>query len=59
MGSWLSHVESFIVMHGLASCGTQALESAGSVVMAHRLSCTVEYGILAPQLGIEHVSPAL
>ena len=46
MGSLLSHVEPFIVMHGLSSCGTQALESVGSVDVAHRLSCAVEYGIL-------------
>ena len=40
-------------------CGTQALELAGSVVAAHRLSCPTACGILIPQPGIKPMSPAL
>ena len=52
-GSSLHHARSFIAVHGLYSCG------AGSVVVAHRLSCYTARGILVPGPGIEPVSPAL
>ena len=49
------------MVHGLlSSCGTQALECAGSVVVVRGLSCpATAYGILVPRTGIEPVSPAL
>ena len=37
----------------LSSCGVQALESVGSVVTVHRLSCPAACGILVPWLGME------
>ena len=43
----------------LSSCGAQAPKRAGSVVVAHGLSCPVACGILVPRPGIEPVSPAL
>ena len=43
----------------LSSCGTRALERAGSVVAAYGPSCPMACGILVPQLGIEPLSPAL
>ena len=50
----------FVVAHGLlSSCGTWALEHAGSVVAAHGLSCPTLCGILVPRPGIEPASPAL
>ena len=47
-GSSLCHVESFVVVHGLSSCGMWAAEHAGSVTVRHRLGCSVSCGILAP-----------
>ena len=38
----------------VSSCGTHDLS-----IMAHRLSCPAECGILVPQPGIEPMSPAL
>ena len=51
---WLHWV--LVAAHGLfavacgllSSCGVQALERAGSVVVAHRLSCSAACGILVP-----------
>ena len=43
----------------LASCGTQAPERTGSVVVVCGLSCPTACGILVPQPGIEPASPAL
>ena len=43
----------------LSSCGTRALEWAGSVVVACGLSCPVACGILVPRPGIKPTSPAL
>ena len=40
-------------------CRALALQCAGSVVMAHGLSCPAACGILVPRPGIEHVSLAL
>ena len=59
LGSSLCQAGPFIVMHGLASCGWQALEGEDSVVLAHGLSCLAGCGILVPRPGIEPVSPAL
>ena len=42
----------------LPSCGTQALEHAGSVGVPHRLSCTVACGILVPWPGSNCISCA-
>ena len=42
-----------------SSCGMRALERAGSVITACRLSCSRACGILVPWPGIELVSPAL
>ena len=40
---------SLVVARGLlSSCGTQALELVGSVVVVHRLSCPAACGILVP-----------
>ena len=39
------------MMHGLASCGWQALEGEDSVVLAHGLSCLAGCGILVPNRG--------
>ena len=46
---------------GSVVCGMWALSlrCAGSVVVAHRLSCPTACGILVPQPGIEPVSSAL
>ena len=43
----------------LSSGGTQAPALVGSVAAVPRLSCSAACGILAPQPGIEPVSPAL
>ena len=59
MRSSLRPVGSFLIAHGLSSCGVQALEHVGSVVVVCGLSCPVPCGILVPQQGIEPVSPAL
>ena len=45
---------SLVVAHGLWTP-----EFAGSVAVAHGLSCYAACGILVPQPGIEHVAPAL
>ena len=66
-GSLLQHVRSFVVVCGLfivacgllSSCGAGALEHAGLVVAARRLSCFTACGILVPQPGIKPTSPAL
>ena len=39
---------SVVVVHGLSSCGMQALERVGSVVGARRLSCPTACGVLVP-----------
>ena len=41
------------------SASVKAPKRAGSVVVAHGLSCPVACGILVPRPGIEPVSPAL
>ena len=46
-------------VHRLSSCGVQAPECVGSVVVAHGLNCPAACGILVPWLGIESKSPAL
>ena len=54
--SWdlsLQHTDSPVVAHGLSSCGAQT-----SVVVAHRLSCSVARGILVPWPGVEPTSLA-
>ena len=56
-GSSLRHAGSRAC--GLSSCGMWALECAGSVVAACRLSCPVACGILVPRPGIKPMSPAL
>ena len=48
-----------LVALGLCSCGTQALECAGSVVVVRGLSYSMACGILVPQPKIEPLSPAL
>ena len=48
-----------LVARGLCSCGTQALECAGSVVVVRGLSCSMACGILVPQPKIEPLFPAL
>ena len=51
---------SFVVARGLpSSCGAWSPERAGSVVVAHGLSCPTACGILVPLPGIESASPAL
>lgn len=47
------HVESFVVVHGLSSCGMWAVECAGSVTVGHGLGCAVSCGSLAPRSGIQ------
>lgn len=42
---------------GFSSWGSWALESTGSVLVAHRLSCSAAYGLPGP--GIKSVSPAV
>ena len=44
---------------GFFRCRAQALGQAGSVVVAHGLSCPGASGILVPQPGVEPASPAL
>ena len=63
-------VASLVAEHGsrhadFSSCGTWAsvavahgLQSAGSVVVAHRLGCSAARGIF-PDIGLEPASPAL
>ena len=53
-GSSLGHSGSFVVERKPSSRGMQA-----SVVAACRLCCSKSRGILAPQLGIKPMSPAL
>ena len=48
----------FLAMSGL-SCGTWAPEHVGSVVVAHRLSCSMVCRILVPPPGIKSLSRAL
>ena len=55
-GAWASLVA---VLGLLSSCGTQALEREGPVVVVHGLSCPVACGILVPRPGIEPLSPSL
>ena len=63
---WLLSLQSTGSRHaGFSSCGTWAsvavahgLQSAGSVVVAHRLSCSAARGIF-PDIGLEPASPAL
>ena len=43
---------------GFSSCGSQTLQH-GSIVVAHRLSCSVACGILVPRPGIEPLPPPL
>ena len=43
----------------LSSCGAQASEHMGSVVVACGLSCSLACGILVTWSGIEFTSPAL
>ena len=43
----------------VSSCGVWAPEQAGSVVVAHGLSCPMACGILVPQPGMEPMSPTL
>ena len=45
--------------HRLSSCGVQAPECVGSVVVAHGLNCPAACGILVPWVEIESKSPAL
>ena len=54
--SSLPHVGSYVVAHGLSSCGVQAPEH-GSVA-ALGLSCSMAGGILVPGLEIEPMSIA-
>ena len=54
----------FLLFFGCAvssfsSCGAQALEHMGSVVVAHGLNCPTACGILVPRSGMEHTSPTL
>ena len=42
-------VASLVVEHGLQACGLQQLRHEGSVVVAHRLSCSVACGIFPDQ----------
>ena len=58
-GPSLRRADSLTVVHGLSSCSVQAPEHVGSVVVGHRLSCSVECGILALNQGSGHSSPAL
>ena len=39
---------SLVAARGLSSCGVQAPERMGSVVVARGLSCPVAFGILVP-----------
>ena len=55
----LRRVSSPVVAHGLQSTWAQQLQRMGSLVAARRVSCPTACGILVPQLGIEHTSPAL
>ena len=49
VGSLLWHTGlSLVVVHGLSSCGVQALERMGSVVAVHGLSCLAARGIIVP-----------
>ena len=47
------------IFHCGAHCGAWAAENAGSVVVAHGLSCPGACGNLVPRPGIKPVSPAL
>ena len=49
---------SFVATCGLSSCGAQAPERVGSVVVACGLCCPAACGILVPRPGIEPASPA-
>ena len=53
------HSGSVVAVHRLSSCGTRALECAGSVGAARRLSYPAACGIVVPPPGIEPMSPAL
>ena len=60
VGSSLRHTGSFVAVCGLlSSCGLQAPERVGSVVVVRGLSCPMACGILVPRPGIKPVSPAL
>ena len=53
-------MRSFVVVCWLpSSCGMQALEGLGSVVVVCGLSCPVACEILVPQCGVETVATAL
>ena len=54
---WLHRV--LAASRGTFYHGSEALECAGSVVVAHGLNYSATCGILVPWLGIEPVSPAL
>ena len=45
----LWHTDDLVVACGLSSCNAQTLEHESSVVV-HGLSCSMECGILVPQL---------
>ena len=61
-GEWglLSSCDAWAFPCGGFSCGARALQGAwASVVVAHRLSCSVAHGVLVSRPGIEPTSPAL
>ena len=47
------------VLHGFGSCGPWAVEHAGSVAAACRLSCSLVCGMLVPWPGIKPMPPCI
>lgn len=52
-------MKSFIVVHKLSSCGSEASKSTGLAAATLGLDCTMPHGILVPQPETEPASPAL
>ena len=50
---------SFLVVHGLSSCGVQDPQCTGSIVAICGFSCSVACGILVSRPGIKSMFPAL